>query len=256
MKLAELQRTFESWLVTASAESASRLGPMSGLTIYQNNYRAQLVGCLEASYPYLRNYIGEEEFLASAISHIDAHPPHAWTLDAYADGFDATLAARYPDNPDVQELAWIEHALTAAFIAADAMPLPLAALAEIDWDTARLQLTPSLRSRVVSTNAETLWSALWQEEALPDSEMLAQPGGVIVWRRGYTSYLKQIDALEYGALLHLRANGSFASLCDMLVERLGDEDGVAKAGALLAGWLNSELIVSTDAAQQPQTLTS
>lgn len=251
MTLAELQRDFRSWLVTASDEAAGRLGPAAGLTIYQNNYRSQLVNCLEVSYPLVLNWIGEQAFLAAAITHIDRHPPHAWTLDAYADGFGATLETRYPDNPDVHELAWIEHALSAAFVAADAAPLPLAALAAVDWDTARLGLTPSFRSRKVVTNVDSIWSALWREETPPASEMLAQPGGVIAWRRGYSAYLKQVDALEYEALLHLQANGSFAALCDMLVARLGDDDGVARAGALLAGWLGSELLVNIDAAPPP-----
>ena len=65
-----------------------------------------------------------------------------------------------------------------------------------------------------------------------------------VWRRQFVSCLKRVDASEYEALLRLHENESFATLCDLLVERLGDADGVAKAGALLAGWLGSELIVA------------
>ena len=62
------------------------------------------------------------------------------------------------------------------------------------------------------------------------------------------SCLKRVDAIEYEALLHLQETASFATLCDMLVERLGDADGVAKAGELLAGWLGSELIAGVDGA--------
>jgi hypothetical protein len=83
---------------------------------------------------------------------------------------------------------------------------------------------------------------------VPEGEMLAEPGGLLVWRRQFTSCLKQVDALELEALLHLQENGSFAALCDMLVDRLGDEEGVAAAGTLLAGWLGSELIVGVEEA--------
>ena len=243
MMLADLQRDFQSWLTSASDEAAQRLGgAAAGLAVYQNNYRAQLVGCLEQAYPQVRAWIGEDAFLAAAITHIDRHPPHAWTLDAYGREFGATLAARHPDNPDVQELAWIELALADAFVAADAEPLSLDALSTIDWDTAQLHLAPSFASRAVTTNAEAIWWALSEGRAAPEAEMLDQPGGLIAWRRRFVSCLRQVDALEYAALLHLQRHGSFAALCEMLAERLGDTGGIAKAGALLANWLSSELI--------------
>lgn len=244
MNLALLQHTFEAWLVGASDESAQLLGNnIAGLAVYQNNYRAQLVGCLQGAFPHLRSWLGDEAFLTASITHIDNHPPHAWTLDTYPDGFYQTLNELFPHNPDVHELAWIEWSLNEAFVSADAVPLRLEALASVDWDTARLQLTPSLRSHALTTNAEAIWSALWQHTALPEAQMLAEAGGLLVWRRQYTSRLRQVDALEWQALLHLQHDGSFAGLCEFLVERLGEEEGIGRAGELLAGWVGSELVV-------------
>lgn len=242
MKLADLQRDFQRWLVHAAPDAARRLGPAAGLAVYQNNYRGQLVACLEHSYPQLQRWIGAEEFHRAAVRHIDACPPHAWTLDAYADGFHTTLAAHFPRNPDLHELAWIEHALSAAFVAADAAPLQLAALADIDWESARLALTPSLRHRPATTNAQAIWDAVWEGVEAPQGEMLSEPGGYIVWRKGLQSMLRQLDALEYEALCHLQQHGSFAAMCELLAGRLGEEDGVARAGALLAQWISNELI--------------
>ncbi|MES3024308.1 MAG: DNA-binding domain-containing protein [Pseudomonadota bacterium] len=250
MTLAELQNDFQSWLVGASELAAGRLGPnaAAGLSVYQNNYRAQLVGCLEQAFPQLRRWIGEDAFLHAAITHIDSHPPHAWTLDAYAADFGATLRAQYPDNPDLHELAWIEYALAEAFVAPDAAPLAAASLAAVDWDAAGLVLAPSFMQHAATTNAHDIWSALSDELQAPEGEMLDEPGGLVVWRRGYVSCLRQVDALEHAALMHLKENGSFAALCDLLVARLGDADGVAKAGALLANWLASDLISSIEPA--------
>ena len=244
MNLAELQQTFRQWLVSASDESARLLGSHApGLAVYQNNYRAQLVGCLEQAFPTLRRWVGEELFLVASIRHIDNYPPHAWTLDAYPEWFYRTLKSEFPHNPDVHELAWIEWALSEAFVAADAQPLPMEALAGLDWDTAVLQLTPSLRCRALTTNAEAIWSALWQDAEAPEAAMLAEAGGLLVWRRQFTSRLRQVNALELQTLLHLQADGSFAGLCEFLVERLGEEAGVMQAGEYLATWLGSELIV-------------
>ncbi|TFY90220.1 DUF2063 domain-containing protein [Pseudomonas kairouanensis] len=244
MNLAQWQHTFGQWLVSASDESAQLLGNHhAGLAVYQNNYRAQLVGCLEQAFPTLRRWVGEEVFLVACICHIDQYPPHAWTLDAYPELFYRTLNAEFPHNPDVHELAWIEWALNEAFVAADAQPLALDALASVDWDTAVLGFTPSLRYRALTTNAEAIWSALWQETDAPEAMMLPDAGGLLVWRRQFTSRLRQVDALELQALLHLQADGSFAGLCEFLVTRLGEEAGVMQAGEYLATWLGSELIV-------------
>jgi len=242
MKLADLQNDFQRWLTHAAPDAAECLGPAAGLAVYQNNYRSQLVACLEHSYPQLQRWIGAEEFHRAAVRHIDACPPHAWTLDAYADGFHATLAEHFPRNPDLHELAWIEHALNTAFVAPDAAPLPLAALADIDWDSARLQLTPSLLHRPATTNAQAIWDAVWEGVEAPQGEMLAALGGYIVWRKGLQSMLRQLDALEYEALCQLQQHGSFAEMCELLAARLGEEEGVARAGAFLAQWISSELI--------------
>ncbi|MCU1726840.1 DNA-binding domain-containing protein [Pseudomonas sp. 7P_10.2_Bac1] len=244
MNLADVQREFQNWLVNASEASAQLLGNnVAGLAVYQNNYRAQLVGCLEGAFPNLRQWLGDEAFLAACITHIDNHPPHAWTLDAYPGGFQQTLNEVFAHNPDVHELAWIEWSLSEAFVAADATPLRMEALASVDWDTAYLQLTPSLRCHALTTNAEAIWSALWQQTPLPEASMLDEAGGLLVWRRQFTSRLRQVDALELHALQHLQNDGSFAGLCEFLVARLGEEEGVGLAGEFLAGWIGSELIV-------------
>jgi hypothetical protein len=44
-------------------------------------------------------------------------------------------------------------------------------------------------------------------------------------------------------LLSLRDDGRFDVLCDALVEHLGEDAGVAKAGELLADWLAAGLVV-------------
>jgi hypothetical protein len=243
MRLAEIQEDFQRWLVAASPQAAERIGAAAGLAVYQNNYRAQLMGCLETAFVHLRAWLGADEFRDAAIAHINHCPPRAWTLDAYAEGFAETLRLRYPDNPDIHELAWIEQALGQAFVAEDAQPLPVQALADLDWDNACLLFTPSLQLHPLTTNAEAIWSALCAGQTVPASEMLDKAGGMMIWRREFTSRLRTVDALGYQALLKVQDDGSFARLCEWLVDTLGEAQGVAKAGALLGGWLGSGLLI-------------
>ncbi len=245
MMLADLQRDFRAWLTTGTDEVAERFGTgaAAGLSVYQNNYRSQLVGCLEQSFPQVRLWLGEEAFRSACVGHIDAHPPHAWTLDAYAQSFPATIGQLYPDNPDLHELAWIELALSEAFVGPDAEPLSAEALGAIDWDTARLKLAPTFAMRAAATNAEEVWTSLQEQETAAESVMLDEPGGLIVWRRGYSAYLRQVDGLEYEALQEMGRSGSFVALCAQLVGKLGEDSGVAKAAEFLAQWLGGGLIV-------------
>lgn len=244
MTLAELQHNFRAWLVAPSDESALHFGAgaAAGLTVYQNNYRAQLVGCLEVSYPLVRRWIGDDAFREASITHIERQPPHTWTLDHYGCDFPETLLSMYPRNPDLPELAWIEWTLSEAFVAADAAPVAMDAIADVDWDSARLTLAPSLRMRSAATNADEIWAALEAQTDVPEGAMLEASGGLVVWRREFTSRLKRVDAVEYAALCSVHGDARFEALCDTLVEHLGEEEGVTKAGTLLAKWIAAGVI--------------
>ena len=63
------------------------------------------MGCLAATCPILRTFIGGAAFRHTAAVHIRRNPPRARTLDAF------------PDNRDLRELAWIEWSLATAFVA-------------------------------------------------------------------------------------------------------------------------------------------
>ena len=257
MNLHAMQRDFRRWLTKADASAAHRLAGTGrdGLDVYQNNYRVQLVGCLETTYPHLRTFIGDAAFHHAAVHHVTRHPPRAWTLDAYGAGFEQTLRALWPDNPDLQELAWLEWALATAFVARDTAPLDPARLAAVDWDRARLRFAPSLQLARLTTNAADIWSALQAGavglDAAPAAALLPEPVGVAVWRRGFVTRLRVLDPPAYDALVLARAQRSLAAPCAMLVERLGANDGVAQAGALLADWIGSELLVRVSAPRQP-----
>lgn len=247
--LARMQQEFSDWLVLAGDDEALRQTVVAarGLAAYQNNYRTQLVNVLRASYPQLRSVLGDDAFLQLAIHHIDHRPPSSWTLDAYGADLPESLRALYPHNLDLQELAWIEWTLSEIFVAPDTSALGADDLAGIDWETATLRLSPSLRQRSATTNALAIWSALQDEAPTPEAEMLAVPAGLMAWREGFSSRLRQVDALEHAALLSLHEDARFGALCDALVEHLGEEAGVARAGQLLAEWIGSGIVVGVDA---------
>lgn len=243
--LARMQRDFSAWLSNAGHSDSLRgaFAATRGLAAYQNNYRTQLVNVLRASYPQLRALLGEEAFLDLAIHYIQHRPPSSWTLDAYGADLGDNLHTLYPRHPELQELAWIEWTLSDVFVAPDSAALDADGLAAIDWDRAVLRLTPSLRQRMATTNALAIWSALRDDQPPPEAAMLEASAGLVVWRQDFTPRLRQVDMIEHAALLSLHDDGRFGTLCDALVEHLGEADGIARAGDLLAGWIGAGMVI-------------
>ncbi len=251
MSLLALQRDVRSWLIDEDAAAAIRIGEGAapGLRVHQNNYRSQLVACLEESFGRTRDWIGGEAFHEAVVAHIDRVPPSSWTLDAYPRDFPATLAMLYPDDAEVAELAWLDCALGEAFVGPDAEALTADSLADVDWDRAILRFSPTLDIADLTTNATAIWSALTADEVPPAVELLPEAGAILVWRQGMAAQFRAIDRSEQRILLSARAGLSFADLCLATVDAHGEEEGIARAGAMLGQWIRDGLISAIDIAE-------
>lgn len=245
MSLLMLQSDFRAWLTTGSDEASARFAPdaQAGLLVYQNNYRAALMACLEESFPHTRAWIGDETVRSVAATLIDARPPDSWSLDHYAAHLPAALAEALPDDPEVAELAMLEQALAEAFVGPDADALTPDHLAAIDWDSARLCLVPTARLLTIATNAAAIWSALSSDLEPPPAEALAAPATVLVWRAGHISCFRALDAVEARLAHDMREGMAFADVCARWVGRYGEAEGIQAAGTWLAQWVGDGLLV-------------
>lgn len=240
--LADLQREFTRWLTDGSEEAVSRLGRADGLAIYQNNYRVALVSSLEASFPRVHAWLGDEHFASAAAHYVDERPPHAWTLDAYGDRFAAALGARYPHDPEVSDLAAIDWAIGQAFVAADADPLDVGELGDVDWSRAAIALVPSLGVFTVTSNADAIWLALAGGQAPPAAAGGDRPAQAMVWRQGFEAVMRRADALESQMLDMVRRGLGFAECCGELAAKMGDDAAVDAAGTVLGRWIAEGLV--------------
>lgn len=255
MSLLALQRDFRSWLTRESVEAGARLqaAPAPGLPIYLNNYRSSLMGCLAENFAITRAWLGDEAFQAATAIHIDRLPPHSWTLDAYANDLPASLVLRYPDDPEVAELARLECALSVAFVGADADAIDPATLADVDWDMAVLRFVPTLALLDVTTNAAAIWSAIAAEEEPPAAELLPEPATIAIWRNALTPMFRTLDTDEAGALSLMMSGRGFGDLCALLIEQHGEQEGPVMAGALLGQWLRDGTVRAITSAGQGET---
>ncbi len=246
MSLLALQRDMRDWLAKEDMAAADRIGPAAvpGLAVYQNNYRAQLVACLESSFPRTRAWIGEEMFLQAAVHHIDSVPPSSWTLDAYARDYPATLAQLHPDNPEIAEIAGIELALEELFVAADSTAVGLDALGDLDWDRAVLTFAPSIDLPHLNTNGFAIWSALVDQKEPPAPQYLDTHEVALLWRQGEQCRIRTIGDAELQALLKLRRGMTFGALCRDVALLLGEEAGMMLVGQWLGLWLSDQMVVA------------
>jgi hypothetical protein len=254
MNLAAMQRDFRGWLTDAPAamEQWVDADARPGLAVYHNAYRVQLVDCLRDTFEKTLLWLGDDAFTDAAREHIESTPPHGWTLGVYGDGFGQTLGGLYPDDPEVAELAWLDWALGRAFEGGDAAPVTPHVLAEVDWDTAGLVLSPTMQIAAARTNAGAIWSALSAQDDPPVAAMLPELGAMVVWRQDFTPCFRTVGAIEAFALERIVAGATFGTLCHALIERCGEDAGVSQAGALLGQWIGDGLIIGISLyGQQP-----
>ena len=248
--LLALQQDFKHWLLTESAEAAARLGEDAapGLAVYLNNYRGSLMRCLGETYAVVRAWIGDEAFEATAAIHIERVPPSSWTLDAYARSFPETVAARFPADPEVGELALLDRALSEVFVGPDATPVIAGSLGEVDWERAVIRFVPAHAILRLQTSAPALWQAV---KAGTVSQLALvqyiEPAPVLVWRQDFVSTFRELDPYEADALERLSGGMTFGALCAALVGRHGEGDGAALAGSWLGQWLGDGLIAAIEA---------
>lgn len=238
MTLLALQSEFRDWLKIGSEEQAGRFPTAirAGLDIYQNNYRAQLAGCLEESFPVTFAWLGGEAFHTAVVAHVEAVPPSSWTLDLYPRDFPATVRDLYPEDPEIAELAALELALSEAFVAIDTPPIAID-LASVDWDHAQFEFVPSLAVHCLSTNAPAIWSAIVAGDNPPPAIILPERGAMMIWRTDERCRFRSISRGERDALSCLSRPGTtFGSFCN---DRPDDVDEI---GGWLGQWIADGII--------------
>ena len=245
MSLAALQREFQALVV--AEDDAPRSELYGGLAVYRNAYRSRLLECLQSSFERTSTWIGEDAFAAAACHHVIVHRPRNWTLDAVGEGFDETLAALLPGDPEVAELAWLERSLQDVFTAPDVAVVEPSAFAArtvgyagVDWAALRLRLVPGIMTRVVTSDCVALWHAIGAGEKQRNWS-LDGSRTALVWRQELLPHCRLLDVYEANALASLGRGESFGELCEFLVAELGNQ-GVAAAGAFLGRWLSDGLL--------------
>ena len=249
MTLAQLQRDFRAYIVAGSpaVEAAIAEDARRGLAVYHHAFRANLIACLKDTFEKTAAWLGEDAFERAALAHIEAHPPASWTMSDYGGDFEDTLAARYPADPEVAELAWLDWRLRRAFDGPDKQIQDPTGLADLDWERVVLRLAPTLALREVETNVAAIWSGMAEGADPLPAAMLETRRGLAVWRRDLSPQFRTLSDVEHHALERARSGATFGNICMGVAEDIPpSEDPDAEAGGLLGRWFAEQIVVGAD----------
>lgn len=160
------QRDFAEALFDSGRAPPGRLPAASlarGYAVHRNNVIKGLIDALRNRFPAAERIVGQEFFIAMAQLYVRAHPPTTPVMMLFGDSFPEFVAhcPAADEMPYLVDVCRIEAARTRAYHAADAMPLPAEAFANLNparLMDLRAELHPSLELVCSAFPALTIWS--------------------------------------------------------------------------------------------------
>lgn len=236
--------------ITRGATPPSLSGNARGLEVYRTAWRARLIEALRANYPVLHRVLGDTAFAALADGYLLEHPSQNRSIRWFGDRLPAYVGANRSalPHPAVVDLVRFEWAICLAFDAADAVPLAFETLARTApeaWPALSFRLQSAYALLPLSWAVAPVWHALVDADD-PDTPMPppeAHEHSVLVWRRALRPMWRTVDPLEARLLKAVEAGETFAGLCEIALESLGDEAAATVVGHLRQ-WVADEVLAA------------
>jgi len=170
--------------------------------VYAHGYVARIVEAMRLEYAATRRILGEEAFADLVERYVAVFPPRAYDLAHAGDRLPVFLELDRLsiELPFLADLAKLERAIAAAFVAADGEPLSWAGLAAREPDEVaalRLGLLPGATVLRSPWPLNALWACRFQEDDDAVSVPVeGQPSRVLVYRREGHVRVQPVSELE------------------------------------------------------------
>ncbi len=247
--LQQLQRSLASYILDRPATDATPVSDWirtppgidaaQRLGIYHNAYRARLAEVLAESFEKTCLYMGSDAFEQDARAFAVSHPPAVRNLAHYGADFAAYLAALYPGNPELRELAQLDWDLRTTFDEADAPALDTQAAGAQEaalWLNRAQPLHPSLKLRAIRSNVVQIWQAIDRDLEVPAVAHRDEPGTLLVWRKALLPHFQTLEPDQAAFIGSLAQGRSIEATCADLAGT-----AVLPDPQRLAGWLQAWL---------------
>lgn len=188
-------------------EPSPTLSAAERVGIYHGMYRLRMAEALETDFPGLAHFVGPEAWANVASGYVTAHPSTSYTLNVLGRRLPEWLKAQggLRHRAFCADLARLEWAVCESFDAEEAprlAPDAIESLAPEDWPEARLVPSPALRLVRLGWNAGE-WLDTAKDETHRHPRPLRRAGFVVVYRRDYAVYRREVARAAFGLLADL-----------------------------------------------------
>ncbi len=267
--LQSLQSDFQSFLLRREERlldrvtGTAKVDAQTRIAIYYDAYRLRLLEALDANYPVLHAWIGDDEFEQLGLAYLDAHPSRHFSIRYFGNRLPEFLGTEpYRDRPYLAEMATLEWALSEAFDDADDEIMQIEDMAGIPpdaWPSLRFRFHSSVRRLNLRWNVPAVWKAVKHnidaEESgtQPMSDVQAPASGEyphswLIWRQNLRTYFRSLPVDEAWAIDTAVVGRSFGEICGELTEWIDAQNVAVHAAGLLKRWISDGLIcnITTD----------
>lgn len=243
--LARFQHDFANALFERVPTASAPWLAQPAFAVYRNTVIKACIDALEANYPSVVRLVGREWFRSAAALFMARHPPQDGALVSYGEHFAGFLrsfepAAELTYLPDVARL---DRFWTESHIAADALPLGAAHLAQLSPGALMAcRLRPHPAARWAWFELQPIYS-IWhrnridaddgqQDELVWHGEgaLLTRPDATVQWQRAGQADCAFLDACAAGQPLSVAAER--AQQADPLTDLMAVMARLLAAGAI------------------------
>lgn len=221
-----------------------RIAPERRLAIHRNHYRISLTDALAATFPVLRQVVGDGIFTRAAAAFIRLQPPASPCLHEYGQAFPAFLAGFGPaaGRPRLTDLGRFEWAINRAFHAEERAPLAAARLMDFTAESVdHLVFSPQPSLALIRSPfaLDEIWEMTSSRPVSPASDTV----NLAVMRRGTSVKWWSLSGWEWDFLRRLADGHPFGQA----VEAAAGQDvtrfftGILQAGVLADVFLPSSM---------------
>ncbi|WP_086741110.1 DNA-binding domain-containing protein [Erythrobacter colymbi] len=221
----------------------------AGIDVYRNAYRSRLIDVMRSIFERTSRLVGDDAFIQAAAHHLITNPPTRWTIDLVGKGFSEVCAELFTNDPDVEEVAWLEWAMHEIFTAADDAPLTLADFAsattnfdDAQWENLRFEFISGMTLRPVEFDLRKLWETLAESTSSAEIVQLTEPKWLIAWREKEQPVFALFHEREGLSVDKMRRGATFGDVCNDLSVDAGAQLAAATVGGMLRNWLDIGLV--------------
>jgi hypothetical protein len=94
----------------------------------------------------------------------------------------------------------------------------------------------------VKSNATAIWSAINASQIPPAAVLPGEPVPVAIWRNHFAPTFRTLEPIEALAISMATEGKTFADICAVVANEVGEENGPSVAGNLLGRWIGEHMI--------------